>query len=131
MEERQQVGSELDAVPGIDAALDGEKGRRALLADGRQMPLEHETVLVAPAVEEVLAAQLRAEHLAQPRAGEAELIRPRIDPLEHERLRQDAGDARGLDLETLGREAPRPHLVPVALEGLKGLLHDDDWNLVA
>src|ERR1700674_4191360 len=130
MEERQQVGIELEAVATVDYAFDGEKARRPMLADRGQMPLEHEEVLLSPALEEILAAQLRAEQLAQPRAGEPVLIRPRIDPLEHERLRQDAGDARGLDLQAKGREAPCPHLVPVVVKGLKGSLHDVDGNPV-
>src|SRR5258706_8647874 len=86
MEERQQVGSELDAVAGIDDALDAENCRRALLGDGLQVVLEYAAVRIAPAVEKALAAQLRAEHLAQPRAGEPELIGPRIGALEHERF---------------------------------------------
>ena len=76
MDERQQDGFELDTVPAVDDALDGQEGDGTLLGDGGQVPFEDTAVLVAPAVEEVLAAQLRAEQLAQPRAGEAELVAP-------------------------------------------------------
>src|SRR5581483_4915053 len=126
MEERQQHDIELDAVAGVACAFDGEDGSRALLADRCQDMLDRRPVLAAPALEEILSTQLGAEQLAQPRAGEPELECGLVDPLEHERLREDARDPGRLDVEALRGQPPCTHLVPVAVERLKGsLLHAD------
>ena len=118
MDQRQQDGLELEPVAPVAAAFEADDGNRTPFADRSQVAREHLPVLFAPAVEEVPAAQLRAEHLAQARAGEPILVGFRVDPLEHEGLGKDTGDPRRLDLQPLGREASSPHLVPVAVERL-------------
>src|SRR6185295_13720053 len=70
------------------------------------------------------APQFVTEQLTQPGAGQAEGIVVSIRSLEHERLGQDAGDTRRLDLEAARREATGPHGVPVIEQGLyRSLLH--------
>src|SRR5499427_667312 len=69
VQQRQQVGLKFNPMASIDDALKGQMHHRSLLADAGEPAFEPAPVFLAPAVEEILAAQFRAEYFAHPGAG--------------------------------------------------------------
>ena len=122
VQQRQQHGLELDAMAGVDAALDGEwatapPARRGSTAAA---PERARSASLQPSRKLVPRSSV-AEQLAQPGAGQPDTGKsPASIALQHEGLRQDAGDARRLDLEPPGRDAACADLVPVADRGSVG-----------
>ena len=104
------------------ARHDLEQQHPTLLTDGQQRPLEQQAILCTPAIEEFGAAELHSERLAQPRPGQPETVAGEIGAFENERLWQDRGNPRRLDLEPAWRDALAAYLVPVGVEGLGGFL---------
>src|SRR5690606_5705955 len=89
--QRQDESLEQDRLLPGPGCLAFEQSCRTLIRDGCELPFQDEAVRLVPMVQEIAAAELEPELLAQPRARDSEPVGVEIDLLQNESLGQDPG----------------------------------------